>query len=840
MKIRFHILILCTVFSSTSAILKGAQPPCYYVSPAGSDTNPGTQNKPFRTIDKARDAVRQLIATKIIDDVTVYLRDGKYFTDHTICFDERDSGRDGHKVSYKAYPDEKPVIYGGKPVVGWQHWKDSIYRVPVPKGIRFFRLFENGRSAVMARYPNAGSGYGAGLKRINNTTVKAPPHWEEYDFSDAQVYGWMGGNWFAELRKVNAYDRSTGLLSIDKGSQMFGGLNSRIFIQGVPELLDQEGEWCLKPQEGYLYYWPRCLKYDNEIDQQLIVIPTVKRILNIQGTTKESRVSHLTFEGITFIGSDFTDNWRIFTRAEGDGSMPESLREGLIYIENADNITIRFCKIIGAGHSAVYINQSSQNDTVYGCWIEDAGFCGVYMNGYVIGTGPFKSAAESYVNKGHTISNNFIYDCGKFIGGGCGVQFYQSGDNIITHNVIAQMPRYGISYKGQRFGVLPKQMYGTKVTFNNHYDFLHSRNNVIAYNDIFNVCRDSFDFGAIEAWGPGRDNVWCGNAIHDIEQAVNWDGWAHGLFTDDACHYHTLKNNIIYELKGGTATGAVMVKSGEQKVINNIIADNVIGRTLTMEPYFEPAFNMIVSNNIFFGETPTYATGKKSFKQWVAYPNGEKGFPAAFVKDLPVFKEVDHNLFWPKSSDMEKYHSFGWDKNSLTANPLFDKQNPQWDVTYRDYKLKKDSPALSHGFKQIDVDSIGLLDDFPFDRSLILLKPANETIQAENYNRIFNLRPQGETCIYNMKPGAWAKYENVDFGNGDLNSILIDAVYGSTQGALTPVFELRVDSPVGKLIGTVKYGDKTADVLPVRGRHNLFLVFKKSCRLSSIQFMIKE
>jgi len=55
---------------------------------------------------------------------------------------------------------------------------------------------------------------------------------------------------------------------------------------------------------------------------------------------------------------------------------------------------------------------------------------GLAVNGWTMSEGPFKSAAESYVNKGHRIESNFIYDCSKLVGGGGGMQIYQSGGNF--------------------------------------------------------------------------------------------------------------------------------------------------------------------------------------------------------------------------------------------------------------------------------------------------------------------------------------------------------------------------------------------------------------------------
>jgi hypothetical protein len=41
----------------SSALLTFGQP--YYVSPAGDDQNPGTQRKPFATLQRAQQAVRK-------------------------------------------------------------------------------------------------------------------------------------------------------------------------------------------------------------------------------------------------------------------------------------------------------------------------------------------------------------------------------------------------------------------------------------------------------------------------------------------------------------------------------------------------------------------------------------------------------------------------------------------------------------------------------------------------------------------------------------------------------------------------------------------------------------
>jgi len=835
MKYIFTIFLAFFIANTVCAHTGGID---FYVSPSGNDNNSGSIAKPFYSIEKAKDAVRSALTKNPALNVTVYLRGGNYFVENTIRFDERD-GNKNITVKYIGYKNEKAIINGGVAIKGWQKVKGNIYRAKLPvqlQGKHFYRLFDNSQSPVLARNPNAGSGFGGGIIRINNTTIQVPDSWVNYDFTNAQVCGWIGDNWFTEVRAVRSFDKKKHLLTIDGGSGNFGGLNNRIYIQGVPELLDEENEWCIKNDS--VYYYPA---YKTDINKHLIVAPTEARVIELKGSTPSNLIENITFENITFIGSDFAKSWRIFSPND-DGTMPDETQEGLIYIENAKNISVKYCQIKGAGHSAIYINNKSESCTIYGCAISDVGFCGVYVNSYPPGDKRFAIAAESYINKKHTISNNFIHDCGLSIGGGCGIQLFQSGENRITHNVICNMPRYGISYKGMRNGVLVDLLRDKKVNYVNHFDYVHTRNNYIAYNEIYNVCRSSFDFGAIESWGPGRDNVWECNAIHDIDQAVYWDGWAHGLYPDDGSDFITIKNNIVYELKGGSHTAAVMAKSMNEQVYNNIFADNDIGVVATTSAYAEPVKGIVIRNNIFYksgkelyltDKEKTFGKGFYGGKEF--YPDEiDVKFNKGYVKDSSIFKEVNHNLIYPNYSQLDSIKKYGWDTHSIIADPLFDKKHPQWDITYFDYQLKPTSPSNQIKFVPINFDSIGLLKDFPFGKKLI--KSAASLIQAEDYNRTEGLRSIGSTGIYKMQQGAWAKYDNIDFGSGLYSKFVCTLKEFDNSNSAQCLFEIRLDAPNGKLVGKVNQNDKQTSITKIKGVHNLFLVFQKQIMLDCFRF----
>ena len=102
----------------------------YYVAPTGNDTNPGTITSPFRTLQRARDVVRTVNAN-MTGDINVLVRGGTYPVSSTIEFGPGDSGTNGFRVIYAAYPNEAPILEGGVQVTGWTQHSGNIWKAPL-------------------------------------------------------------------------------------------------------------------------------------------------------------------------------------------------------------------------------------------------------------------------------------------------------------------------------------------------------------------------------------------------------------------------------------------------------------------------------------------------------------------------------------------------------------------------------------------------------------------------------------------------------------------------------------------------------------------------------------
>ena len=73
----------------------------YYVSTTGNDSNAGTVESPFATIERARDEVRK-INDDMSGNIIVHVAEGTYKLSDTLTFDERDSASGDRYIRYIA------------------------------------------------------------------------------------------------------------------------------------------------------------------------------------------------------------------------------------------------------------------------------------------------------------------------------------------------------------------------------------------------------------------------------------------------------------------------------------------------------------------------------------------------------------------------------------------------------------------------------------------------------------------------------------------------------------------------------------------------------------------
>ncbi|MBD3344959.1 MAG: hypothetical protein GF401_07845 [Chitinivibrionales bacterium] len=499
----------------------------FYVSPDGDDSNDGSQSSPFKTLHQAQQACRNIGG----EAKTVILREGNYYLDSTLRFDENDAGAEQNPVLWKSADGEEAVIYGGKRITGWEVYEQiegktpgipqfplngTIYRAPLsdPDWV-FWNLSENGKRSSHARHPNhrdprpTGHGWGA-LIHVNpdgtpanrtNNDFRYQDGWfpDNWEYSHARLV--FGPGWFTDARPVSNVDYTNKVITVEPNTNP----TTRYWAEGSIDFIDQPGEWAIS-DDGYVYYWPK----NTPIEEQVVVGATMKRTIEFRGSSPSNPVKYISLENLTISTSNSpAEAYSSKTSPSSPGDEDhennceiDEMRHGLVHFENAEYCTVKFCKIFNAGTQGVLFNYYAKHNTLYGCWVEGCNHHGVFLTSYCVSAGPW-----DYINSFNTISNNYIHNYGKLSSGVAGVGLYQSGDNEITHNEIRNGPRYALSMKGQRTGV-----WGVDVT----EQMLLCDNNIMRYNDISHVTHSTVDLGAYESWHPSRGNILDNNLFHDL------------------------------------------------------------------------------------------------------------------------------------------------------------------------------------------------------------------------------------------------------------------------------------------------------------------------------------
>jgi hypothetical protein len=107
----------------------------FHVSKSGRDTNEGSFQKPFLTIQRA--------ATVAVAGDTITVHAGTYREQIT---PRRGGESDSKRILYRAAPDEKVEVKGSELLMGWTRTKDGLWRVTIPAS--FFRGYNSCQDSV--------------------------------------------------------------------------------------------------------------------------------------------------------------------------------------------------------------------------------------------------------------------------------------------------------------------------------------------------------------------------------------------------------------------------------------------------------------------------------------------------------------------------------------------------------------------------------------------------------------------------------------------------------------------------------------------------------------------
>lgn len=577
----------------------------YYVSLQGNDANDGSCQKPFASLERARDEIRRLKAEEGLPEggVTVFIREGIYSLKKTFELNPLDSGSENAPVRYKAYMDEKVHLTGGIQLapdafstVTDENIVNRIIDVEARSKIMQFdlkgngitdygtekqhgfslatvpagmELFINGKAMQPARWPNAG--WIPMGEILEPGTIPLEEDFKDigpvFTFSEERMGRWKNAPdmWLSGFFAVGYADDNIRVQSIDPltkriklaGPHLFGidtgKKHLKYYAYNLLEEIDMPGEYYIDRDNGILYLYP-----PEPLENARIMVSMLEDpIVAMEGA------ANICFDRL------------VFEAARGMG----------IYIEGGKDNRISNCILRNMGTAAVSIGQGVESPS-----FRPEGplhnFTGKPVSRWI---GNLK--AHLYDNmdwnrqggEGHSISGCEIYDTGAgaiYLGAG-DRKTLTPGRLSVDNNRIHDFNRREKTYKPAVWidGV------GHRISHNEIYNapnmaiHVFGNDHIIEYNEIHHVVTDADDMGAIYAGrNPGEQgNIIRFNFLHDNDRAVYHPGEAgtQSVFWDDGEIGVAVYGNIFY--RAGNKSAFKSTSGRFMKFINNIVIDTPTG-----------------------------------------------------------------------------------------------------------------------------------------------------------------------------------------------------------------------------------------------------------------------
>jgi hypothetical protein len=649
----------------------------FHVSPSGDDASAGSAEKPFRSIARARDAVRQ--NHDGAGAMEVVLHGGTYYLPETLVFTAEDAGTKQSPVRYVAARGERVIVSGGRRLaLQWSPYKNGILRASIPEvkegRLAFDQLFVNGELQHLARYPN----FDPKAKHYNGTAADAiaPARLKTWAHPETAILHAMHtGQWGDMHWQITGVD-AKGNAILQGGQQ-----NNRPspphrdlrFVENVFEELDAPGEWFLDKPGGTLYFMP---PDGVDLAGAGIEVAGLEHLVELRGTA-DKPVQFVTFEGLTFTHAARTFMQAYEPLLRSDWSI---YRGGALLLEGARDCTIKDCNLEKLGGNALFVSRHNRRISVTGSRFTDIGASCVAFVGdpsavRMPGVRNYNDAIDfknldttpGPKNEQYpadcTVSDCLMFHFGTVEKQVAGVEIAMASRITVSHCSIYDCPRAGINIGDGCWG-----------------------GHVVEFCDVFDTVKETGDHGSFNSWG--RDRYWrltgksLEAAIKEVPNLVTLDviepitlrdsrwrcdhGWDIDL--DDGSSNYRIYNNLC--LHGGLKN-----REGFDRVVeNNVIVDNT----------FHPHVWYRQSGDIFRHNIVMTAYQPIRLAEWG--------------------KEVDHNLF-PNDKALKAAEKNGTDAHSLFGDPQF------IDPAAGDYRVKETSPALKAGFKNFRMDQFGVTSD---------------------------------------------------------------------------------------------------------------------------------
>ncbi len=731
-----------------------------HVSASGSDSNPGTEDRPLATLRAARDAIRTLRQpvdeTKPVNEppnlmgrrrrnsnpkgelpeaVRVLLADGRHQLDETFRLNVHDCATAQAPIIYEAAPGAKPVLSGGFRVTRWSRhagpvadvWKAHI--ADHRPEFKFRQLFVNGEPMIRSRWPKAQkpTATDPDIHRFTGWAMCAGyvdqgipgQRWDQFHYKpedfpriaqwskpdQLEVYSYAC-HAFTQITPVHSFDTTQRLITLMWNIQTDNlprpTHETRFFIENILEELSEPGEWCFDAETKTLFLKMPEFLAGKSPDEVEVIVPRIRTLVELQG------VNHTTFRGLTFAQTrDGDDHLR--DKAVGYGAQQvhqafEYCGEAIL-LQGCEDCTITGNTFDTVGGNGIVLHRRNRHHTISRNVIRRAGAYGFVAMGRR--DDDYPALIDFTDNEIDNPGFRHQYTTAIFTG--------LSDSLNLSHNFIHDCPQYAVNLGNNGFG-----------------------RNYLQYNEIRRTNLEKLDAGAISFWmdiaadgesyfppttvdphAERSGHVIRYNLIADTEgcfinpetdelmrdnaRRKHFFNMSSAIYTDDMSSNCVITHNLIIR----SGRGMTLHTNKHQLVENNLIIDCLWGLVLCnaapmrgeqmRHTHVDFMTGNRVVHNVITTTRPDIALDAFRFDIWV--PGAEK---------WDIFQACDENLYHSAAAGWQWRAEYnGW---NLTSQQFF--SLAEWRSLGKDRQSVVADPKLVPRF-DLGPDRYELAPDSP-------------------------------------------------------------------------------------------------------------------------------
>ena len=728
--------IMITNALSVTAIAQQDDRTIVYVATDGNDSNDGSKQKPFASIKRARNEIRELRKNGQIGKkgAVIYLREGIYQQHETVDLNQEDSGEENAPLVIRSYPGEKATLIGGI-YIDLKNVKKTTDSSVLDKVID-----QKAKNYI----------YEVNLYDLGFTDIPPVFYTETYGFTTLKAYGFDDtyGNkildklgmtnittnafelfvstTYGEENKVlnNARYPDEGYMTVKniietsthfdnhnlRVQEYYESMDSADFDYASKFIPDDEAKaklWATRDLSDVYIWWRPQYDWADEGN----------RIQSIDDKNGQITTSIPTWYGLKEGQPLYIYN---FFDEISDGEFYIDYDTGMLYMCMEDGANLSQIIMSTMEQPMFSINNGAEYITIrdlemkmtrdYCVYMKDAYKC--LVDNVDISYTSHKQCV--FMDVGCTecgITNSYLHDVNG------GININTGGDDKVT---LTKRNCYAINNEIENYARLNKtynaalsiEGCGQRAAYNKIHGGDHlaisggGPYQLFEYNEIYDACVDVNDMGALyfgQSW-QNQDYTIQYNYFHDIGRN---GADSHGIYLDDGCGGANVIGNVCENV---TNYGIFLGGGRYNTVINNIVVNSNGG--IFMDQRYEGKES---------GEiTPVKNWNSKwsNNEKWAeAFPETQTYFDNTELLGTPINNIISNNLLYNNNIDMNLYPKVR--EYSTIENNLTTKQDPGFmDLENGDYTLKEDSEVFTEipGFKPVPFTRMGMVNDRAMDR----------------------------------------------------------------------------------------------------------------------------